>query len=80
MARGPRTLNGKILDIPTAASIYGGTESQWRARVDRKLVPFRRWGGRIIFLRTELDRFFEETLTGCRLDEVVQRDKARSRG
>jgi hypothetical protein len=63
-ATGPRRLAGEILDVATATALLGGTEKQTRARVARGLLPYRRWGSRIVFLRSELLAFI------ARLDGV----------
>lgn len=76
-AIGPRTLAGEILDVTGAANTYGGSPKMWRGRVARRLVPFRRWGGRVIFLRSELDAFFMQSLKGCLLEEAVVNDEIR---
>ncbi len=47
---GPRRLNGVVLDVPAAAELLGATEKVVRARAARGLLPWRRWGGRILFL------------------------------
>jgi hypothetical protein len=74
---GPRRLAGEVLDAAAAAKHYGGTERLWYSRAARRLVPFRKWGGRLVFLRSELDRFFSESLSGCSLEEAQANDMAR---
>ena len=68
-ARGNRTIDGEVLDLRSTARFLGITEHTLRARVSRRLVPFRKWGARIIFLRSELVEFFRQ-LPGCPLEEV----------
>jgi len=66
---GKRTINGVLLDVREAAALLGVTEKTLRARIARHQVPFRVWGGRVVFVRGELERFLDK-LPGCSLDEV----------
>jgi hypothetical protein len=54
-----KPINGQLLDIATASQLLGCTERFLRARVARRLVPFRKLGGRIMFLRAELEQFID---------------------
>ena len=74
---GRRQLAGQILDARTAASLFGGTERLWYSRAARGIVPFRKWGGRLVFLRSELEEFFAETLPGVTLAEAKANIAAR---
>jgi hypothetical protein len=67
--KGPRRISGQILDIHAASEMFGGTPGFWRSRIERRDVPFHRLGGRIVFIRSELERFFTE-LPGCSLEEA----------
>ncbi|MEK6801909.1 MAG: helix-turn-helix domain-containing protein [Nitrospirota bacterium] len=69
---GPRRIDGSALDVRAAAAFLGISEKAMRARVTRRLVPFRRLGerGRIVFLRAELEAFLS-ALDGCPLDEAL---------
>ena len=66
---GNRTINGVLLDVRGAAAFLGVTEKTLRARVARHQVPFRVWGGRVVFVRAELERFLDE-LPGCTLNKI----------
>ena len=57
-ATGRRKINGAVLDVAGAAEYLGVTDKQVRARVERGLLPFRRWGGRVVFLKDELMDYF----------------------
>ena len=74
-ARGSRPaharFNGELLDVRTAAALIGMTEKLIRSRVERRRIPFRRLGGRIVFLRDELTAY-EQALPGCGLDEALK--------
>ncbi len=52
-----RRISGEILGVREAAELLGVTDNMLRARVARRLVPFRKWSGRIIFIRSELMEF-----------------------
>lgn len=72
-----QTLPGEILDVSAAALFLGITEKGLRARVARRMIPFKRWGGRVCFLRGELLDFLR-SLDGCRVDEALQNGRERS--
>ena len=74
--KGPRRIDGVALDVRGGASLLGGTEKQMRGMVARRIVPFRRLGTRIIFIRTELEQFLL-SLDGCSLDEARKNREAR---
>ena len=54
-----RAINGELLDIARASQLLGCSQKALRARVSRRIVPFRKFGGRIVFRRTELEQFIE---------------------
>jgi hypothetical protein len=58
------------------AGLYGTTEKQIRGMVARRMIPFRRLGGRIIFLREEIELWLS-SLDGCALDEARKNLQAR---
>lgn len=60
----------EVLDVAACAALLGMTEKAIRLRVDRRQLPFRRFGRRIIFLRSELLRYLD-TLPGCRPQETL---------
>ena len=70
-AKVPRTFSGALLDVSKAATFLGVSEGVVRARVDRRLLPYRRFGGRIVFLKTELELFLT-SLPGCSLKEAKE--------
>ena len=69
--------DGLLLDVRGAAALLGTTERALRARVSRRVVPFRKFSGRIVFLRTELEQFLTN-LPGCSLDEARENLALRS--
>jgi hypothetical protein len=73
---GPRRVNGALLDMRSGAAFLGNTEKGARGLVARRLIPFRRLGGRIYFVRAELERYIA-SLDGCGLDEALANLKER---
>jgi hypothetical protein len=73
---GPRRVNGALLDMRSGAVFLGNTEKAARGLVARRLIPFRRLGGRIYFVRAELERYIA-SLDGCGLDEALANVKER---
>ena len=53
-AKLPRRFNGQLLDIAHASKWLGCSEKTLRARVARRIIPCKRLGGRVVFLRSEL--------------------------
>ena len=68
-ATGRRSLNGELLDVHHGATFLGSSEKTLRARVDRRTIPFRRFGARVVFLRQDLEAFIAN-LPGCTLAEA----------
>jgi hypothetical protein len=62
-----RQFNGELLDITAAGLLLECSENTLRARVARRLVPFRKFSGRIVFRRVELERLIAN-LPGCSLE------------
>jgi hypothetical protein len=60
----------EVFDVSGAAAFTGETDKAIRARVARRSIPFRRWGGRIVFLRSELSEFLQ-ALEGCKVQEAL---------
>lgn len=76
---GPRRIDGALLDVCGAATFLGDTEHAIRAQVARGLLPHRRRGGRIVFLRAELEEFLRR-LPGVTLDEALRNVVSRTNG
>jgi hypothetical protein len=74
--RGARRLDGDIRDVASQAAAWGDTEKGIRSKVARRLIPFRQLGGRIVFLRSEMDEFVRQ-LPGVSLDEALANVRAR---
>jgi len=78
-ATGPRRINGFVLDMTTGAQFAGWSKKAMQSRVERGGVPYRRDGGRIIFIRDELETFLRR-LPGVGLDEALKNERARGSG
>jgi len=74
---GPRRLNGDIMDVATMARDLGATEKTIRAKVARGLLPHRRLGSRIVFLRDEVQAYLCR-LPGVSVDEALANTHARA--
>lgn len=58
LPRGPRRIGGTLLlGIPEAGELLGLTEKATRARIERGEIPARRFGGRVVVVRAELEAF-----------------------
>ena len=75
--KGRREIDGAILDIKGTAAFLGCTEETVRARIERQLLPHRRWGGRVICVRADLEEFLRQ-LEGVSVDEAVANLKTRN--
>lgn len=73
---GARRICGAILDVRNGADHLGVKEKALRGLVARRLIPFRKLGGRIVFLRSELDLYLNR-LPGVPLDEAMNNLEAR---
>ena len=65
-----------MLDVRGVAELLGTTADMIRSRVSRGLLPYRRWGGRIIFVRSEVEAFLRQ-LPGCSFDEALRNQAER---
>lgn len=73
-------INGaRTLDVRSAANFLGMTEDSLRARVARGTIPYRKLGGRVIFLRIELERFMAD-LPGVTVEAALEAITVRNGG
>lgn len=77
MRANPTGHSSQVLDIASASQFLGATEKSTRQRVARHLLPFRKLGGRVIFLRDELEAFLRD-LPGCTLEDAQKNLKERN--
>ena len=67
-----RNSDGEILTgVGSCAQWMGQSQKATQSRVDRNLIPYRKWGGRIIFIKSELIAFLA-ALEGCTVDQALQ--------
>lgn len=71
-----KVINGALLDVATASALLGCSERSLRARVRRKLVPYRKLDQRVVFRRDELQQFIDD-LPGCSLEQARENAAAR---
>jgi len=75
--KGPRAINGMGPGCPGGSGLCGWSEKHSRAMVARGLMPHRRLGGRIIFIKAELEKWLL-TLGGVNLEEATENMRMRN--
>ena len=73
---GPRRLDGAVLDVATMARELGDTEKGIRAKVARGLLPYRRLGARIVFVREDVAAYLRQ-LPGVTVGQALENLRAR---
>ena len=73
------SLSHRFISLSTAANYLGLTEKALRKRVERREIPFRRVGRKLVFDLLELDQWFA-TLPGTTLQEAIDRYADATRG
>jgi len=73
------TIQPKMLDVAGAAAFLGTSDRWIRRRISRGLLPYRKFAGRYVFLRIELEAFIT-TLPGVSLDEAKANLRIRTGG
>ena len=76
VATGARRFTGEVLDVAALTQILGGSEKTTRSRTARGQLPYHRWGGRVIYLRSEVLEFLRE-LPGTTAEEATANLAAR---
>ena len=69
------SMREKLLGVEEAAEMLGRSENAVRRMVERRQLPFRKSGRRVLFLESELKAFIE-ALPGLSLDDVRERERA----
>ncbi len=75
-ATGARRINGALKDLASLAAQLGVTDKKLRGDVARGLIPYRRHGGRIIFVEQEVLDFFLR-LPGVTVSEALANQAVR---
>ena len=65
----------RLLDVTEAASLLGRSENAVRRMVERRQIPYRKSGRRVLFLESEILEFIER-LPGVSLVEIRERGLA----
>jgi hypothetical protein len=68
---GPRLINGACLDLRSTSMFMGFSEKKLRGMVERRMIPFTRVGGRIVFIKSALEHWLSE-LDGCSVEEALK--------
>ena len=68
----PPLSKGAMLTVLQAAALLGTDERWVRRRISRGLLPYRKYFGRIVILRSELDQFIADLakLPGVSVEEA----------
>ena len=64
--------DGILMDVAAGAAFLGISERALRARIARRQIPFRRFHGRVVLVRSELEAFINR-LRGCSLDDALSK-------
>jgi len=73
-----RSFKGELLDIAAASQLLGCSQKTLRARVARRIIPYRKLGKRVVFVREELVQFILN-LPGVTLAEASANQEARAK-
>ena len=71
-----RTVNGLLLGVPEASALIGNSERSLRGLIAAGVIPYRKLGGRVVFRRSELEKWIEN-LEGVSLKDAEANRKAR---
>jgi Helix-turn-helix domain len=75
-AKRPRRFDGAVKDVAGEALELGITQKCLRSQVARGLIPYRRLGGRIVFLADEVREFLRQ-LPGVTAEQALANVAAR---
>ena len=67
----------RLLSVEEAAEMLGRTTHAIYRLVERRHIPFRKAGRRVVFVESELQAFIE-ALPGLSLEDLREREKALS--
>jgi hypothetical protein len=68
----------EILNVASVAVFLGVTEKAVYAKVARRCIPFRRWGGKLIFVRRDIEEFLAR-LQGVQVHDALENELKRRR-
>ena len=72
-------MKDRLLDVPETAAMLGRSENAVRRMVERRQIPYRKSGRRVLFLESEL-RALIEALPGLSLADLREGELARTSG
>ena len=72
-------MRDRLLDVLETAAMLGRSENAVRRMVERRQIPYRKSGRRVLFLESEL-RAFIEALPGLSLADLREGELARVSG
>ncbi len=72
-------MKDRLLDVPETAAVLGRSENAIRRMVERRQIPYRKSGRRVLFLESEL-RAFIDALPGLSLEDLREGELARASG
>jgi excisionase family DNA binding protein len=67
-------MRDRLLDVPETAAMLGRSENAIRRMVERRQIPYRKSGRRVLFVESELKAFIE-ALPGLPLEDLREREK-----
>jgi hypothetical protein len=69
-----------VLNVRQTAEFFGTTEKCIRKRIERGMLPYRKLGARIVFVRTELEDFVSKlpglTIKDAELNALLRSGQA----
>jgi excisionase family DNA binding protein len=68
-------MRDRLLDVPETAAMLGRSQNAVRRMVERRQIPYRKSGRRVLFMESEL-RAYIEALPGLSLADLREREKA----
>ena len=68
-------MRDRLLDVLEAAAMLGRSENAVRRMVERRQIPYRKAGRRVMFLESELQALID-ALPGLSLEDLQEREKA----
>ena len=72
-------MKDRLLDVPETAAMLGRSENAVRRMVERRQIPYRKSGRRLLFLESELKALIE-ALPGLSLEDLREGELARASG
>ncbi|MCI0625913.1 MAG: helix-turn-helix domain-containing protein [Acidobacteria bacterium] len=68
--------HSEILNVSSVAAFLGVTDKAVYAKVARRCIPFRKWGGKLIFVKSEVEEFLAR-LQGVEVHDALENELKR---